>query len=163
MLYRGDIVWVADAKVTGSEQKGMRPALIVSNDKGNEHSPVITVVWLTSADKKPMPTHCTVKATEKSTALCEQLVTISKERVLDYIRSATAKEMADVNRCIVTALALPQEQSGNVKDTVGDIIAEIDELFYNESDGTIAEGIDRAGSVVRQMYRRMCMEGDTYE
>ena len=32
----------------GSLQEGMRPILIISNDKANEHSPVITIVPLMS-------------------------------------------------------------------------------------------------------------------
>ena len=164
MFYRGDIVWVNDSKGVGSEQRGERPALIVSNNTANEHAPIVTVIWLTTADKKPLPTHCTVKATEKSTALCESVVTISKERIIDYIRTATDSEMAEVDRCLMIALGLsgemPQEMpQGNGRELVGDIIVEIDELFYSENDNMVAAGIDEAGSVVRQMYRRICAEG----
>ena len=164
MLYRGDIVWVADAKAIGSEQRGERPALIVSNDTGNEHAPVVTVVWLTTAEKKPMPTHCSVKATAKSTALCEQLVTVSKERIGELIRTATEKEMAEVDRCIMVALGLPQEaqQGCNGKELVTDIITEIDDLFYRETDNAVASGIDKAGSIVRQAYRRLCVESGCF-
>lgn len=161
MLYRGDIVWVAETKAVGSEQKGERPALIVSNNTANEHAPVVTVVWLTTQEKKPLPTHCEVKATEKSTALCENITTVSKERIGEFIRSATYTEMEAVDRCILIALDLyeepPTEPLG--KELVADIITEIDEIYYNETDNRVAEGIDKAGSVVRQMYRRLCVEG----
>lgn len=159
MLYRGDIVWVSDLKATGSEQNGCRPALIVSNNMANEYAPVVTVVWLTTQDKKPLPTHCKVKATEMSTALCENVTTVSKERVGEFIRSATSAEMEEVDRCIMAALALPQEHGENAKDTVLDIISDIDNLFYSETNSDVAEGIDMAGSAVRQAYRKLCFDG----
>lgn len=160
MLYRGDIVWVSDSKAVGSEQRGERPALIVSNDTANEYAPVVTVVWLTTQDKKPLPTHCEVKATEKSTALCENITTISKERIMAFIRSATSAEMENVDRCIAIALDLREEQSEPMeKEFTGAIIKEIDNLYYEETDNAVAAGIDKAGSVVRQAYRRLCAEG----
>lgn len=45
------------------------------------------------------------------------------------------------------------------KELVEDIISKLDEIFYNETDNKVAEGIDKAGSVVRQMYRKICVEG----
>lgn len=160
MLYRGDVVWVMDSKGIGSEQRGERPALIVSNDYANEHAPVVTVVWLTTQEKKPLPTHCEVKGTEKSTALCENVTTISKERVGDFIRSATSAEMEAVDRCIAIALGICDEPSAEPqKELVRDIIAEIDGILFDETDNRVAAGIDKAGSVVRQAYRRICTEG----
>ena len=43
----------------GSIQAGLRPVLIVSNDKANQFSPVITIVPITSKiiGKKKIPTH----------------------------------------------------------------------------------------------------------
>lgn len=157
MLYRGDIVWVSDSKATGSEQNGGRPALIVSNDMANEHAPIVTIVWLTTQDKKPLPTHCKVKATEMSTALCENVTTVSKERVGGFIRSATSAEMEEVDRCIMAALGLWEVPVK--KDFIFDIIVEIDKLFYKENNSVVAAGIDKAGSVVRQAYRKLCFDG----
>ena len=160
MFYRGDIVWVSDSKSMGSEQRGERPALIVSNDMANEHAPIVTVVWLTTQDKKPLPTHCEVRATEKSTALCENITTVSKERIGDFIRSATQKEMENVDRCISIALNLFEERHEPMeKEFAGSIIKEIDNMYYEETDNSVAAGIDKAGSVVRQAYRRLCAEG----
>lgn len=160
MLYRGDVVWVMDSKGVGSEQRGERPALIVSNDTANEHAPVVTVVWLTTQEKKPLPTHCEVKGTEKSTALCENVTTISKERVGSFIRSASYTEMEEVDRCIAIALGIYDEPSAEPqKELVRDIISEIDGILFDETDNRVAAGIDKAGSVVRQAYRRICTEG----
>lgn len=45
---RGDLVRVRIDPVEGSEQGGERPALVVSPDLINEHSPVVLVIAITS-------------------------------------------------------------------------------------------------------------------
>ena len=60
--------------MAGSEQGGGRPAVVVSNDMCNRYSPVITVVFLTTREKKDLPTHVQIKSSRyDSTALCEQV------------------------------------------------------------------------------------------
>lgn len=108
-IYRGDIFFVTGngGKIEGSEQKQDRPAIIVSNDKNNEHSPVVEVVFLTSAAKtKWLPTHTEVLCQIPSTALCEQVVSISKTRLGDYIRSCTDEEMKRIDECLLISLGL---------------------------------------------------------
>lgn len=90
---RGDIFFIAEGAYTGSEQNGGRPGVIVSNDVGNKHSPNVEVVFLTSREKKPMPTHVEVLCKVPSTALCENIQTVSKERLDSFIRSCTTSEM----------------------------------------------------------------------
>ena len=46
MCKRGDIYYVNFGEKDGSKQGGVRPALVVSNNKANKHSPVVTVVPL---------------------------------------------------------------------------------------------------------------------
>jgi len=107
---RGDIVFVRDYRhTTGSEQDAVRPAVIVSNDKGNFFAPIVEVVFLTTQEKKPLPTHTTVMCKVPSTALCEQISTVSKERITEYIRSCTDKEMQAIDRCMKISLGLTAE------------------------------------------------------
>ena len=40
-ITRGDIYYVDAIDSVGSEQRGGRPAIVVSNDKCNQHSPVV--------------------------------------------------------------------------------------------------------------------------
>lgn len=47
-FYRGDIFFIAHSPVSGSEQGGHRPGVIVSNDLANRYSPNVEVVFLTS-------------------------------------------------------------------------------------------------------------------
>ena len=48
-MKRGEIYYIESTyRETGSEQRGGRPAVIVSNDKNNENSEVVEVVYMTS-------------------------------------------------------------------------------------------------------------------
>ena len=104
---RGDIWFVTGAKsVVGSEPAGSRPAVIVSNNKGNKYSPNVEVVFLTSKDKKPLPTHVPIIAKVPSTAMCENVQTVSKERLEDFIRSCTDKEMKAIDTALLCSLGI---------------------------------------------------------
>ena len=43
MIQRGEIYLVNLTKNVGSEQGGIRPAVIIQNDKGNQYSPTTVV------------------------------------------------------------------------------------------------------------------------
>lgn len=86
----GDIVFVNFGENEGSEQGGIRPAIIIQNDKGNEHAPTTIVASITSQDKRPLPTHVVVKPHQSglkavSTILMEQVRTIDKSRILSKV------------------------------------------------------------------------------
>lgn len=59
---RGDIYYADLNPVIGSEQGGMRPVVIIQNNKGNEHSPTVIVATITAKTsvKTQLPTHCLV-------------------------------------------------------------------------------------------------------
>lgn len=103
---RGDIFFITEGTYTGSEQSGDRPGVIVSNDLGNKHSPNVEVVFLTSREKKPMPTHVEVLCKVPSTALCENIQTVSKERLDTFIRSCTTSEMKNIDHALLYSLGL---------------------------------------------------------
>jgi mRNA interferase MazF len=87
----GDVCYVdVPDDIAGSEQSGIRPALIVQNDKGNEHSPTTIVALITSRKKKWIPTHITVFPKESglnkiSTVMFEQIRTIDKTRIISKV------------------------------------------------------------------------------
>ena len=107
-VYRGEIYYIHETAVEGSEQAGGRPAVIVSNDVGNEHAPVVEVVYLTTREKKSMPTHVAVKTAPawQSTALCEQIHTVTKSRIGDYKGQTTEAELAAIDRALAVSLGL---------------------------------------------------------
>ena len=74
----------------GSIQDGIHPVVVVSNEKCNTHSPVISVVSFTSQEKPHIPTHIYVGKegnglTKDSTALCEQILTINKDCLIEFM------------------------------------------------------------------------------
>lgn len=108
MLKRGDIHYILEGTVTGSEQRAGRPAIIVSNDTCNVKSEVVEVVFLTTRPKSNMPTHITIRsAPHMSTAICEQITSVSKERLGDFVGACTESEMAQVDVALRYSLALP--------------------------------------------------------
>lgn len=107
--FRGDIVFVEKSKYIGKECGGDRPAVIVSNNSGNHFSDCVEIVYLTTAKKKDLPTHVDVKCRVLATALCEQIYTVSKERITQYIRSCTDEEMQKIDDALMVSLGLNKE------------------------------------------------------
>lgn len=105
---RGDIFYIANSKFysTDPTNEAGRPGIIVSSDELNEHSPVVEVVYLTTKDKKPMPTHIGILCKIPSTALCETIYTVTKDRLGDFVRTCTDKEMAAIDRGMLHSLGI---------------------------------------------------------
>lgn len=83
----------------GSEQKLIRPALIIQNDKGNYFSSCTIVLPISSSIKSLyLPTHVTIKKNERnglkmdSVLVCEQIRAISEQRIVKKIGSITKQE-----------------------------------------------------------------------
>lgn len=108
-VYRGDIYYVTSIypnDTIGSEQRAGRPAIIVSNNKNNLHVSTVTVVYLTTQDKPPMPTHVPVICRVPSTALCEQIATVAQERLGDFVRTCTKAEMEAIDKALMIQLGI---------------------------------------------------------
>ena len=168
---RGDIFWVENSNNSryAHEAVKTRPAIVVSSDMGCERALTVNVVWLSSTMKE-MSTHCHVRALEDSMALCEQIATVSKDRLGDYIRSATYKELNDVMSCIRIALGMECEDDGipdNTeeirRDVHRELIEKIDDRYYWEKDSSVATGIDIANSIIRESYRKSLVRYDSSE
>jgi mRNA interferase MazF len=111
-ITRGQIV-MANLPVMGtSVQHGLRPCIIVSNNKANTYSPNVVLVPLTSRSKKPLPTHYTIVPTLKnglkvnSTALAEQIITISKSAIQKVIGCVDNSDMIHVNKILKESISL---------------------------------------------------------
>lgn len=92
MCMRGDIFYVDFGSNTDScVQCGVRPALVVSNNRANRFSPVVTVIPLTARTykRRSIPTHVLVPKSsgsglsKNSMALAEQVCTIDKSQLLE--------------------------------------------------------------------------------
>lgn len=118
-IKRGDIYFITGAEVTGSEQRGEHPAIIVSNNTGNKHSPVVEVVYLTTKRKTGIPTHVYINSAERpSIALCEQIVTVCKSRLERYMGSVTVAEMRRIDRALTTSLGIHRTGGNTMEITM---------------------------------------------
>lgn len=107
MCKRGEIYYIESYYTTGSEQRAGRPAVIVSNDKNNEYSATVEVVYLTTQPKHDLPTHVTVRGTGRdSTALCEQVSTVAIERVGEFCGECNKQEMVAIETALMISLDL---------------------------------------------------------
>lgn len=138
-MKRGEIYYIAPIVQRGSEQKGGRPAIIVSNDKCNEHSDVLEVVYLTTKQKSDLPTHVTIRSSEReSTALCEQITPVAKERVGDYKGKLTDTEMLNVEIAMLIGLAIDMPKQKIVEKPVEKVVEVIKEVpVPAEQDGGV--------------------------
>ena len=111
-IKRGDIFYADLSPVVGSEQGGVRPVLIIQNDVGNRHSPTVICAAITSKmNKAKLPTHIEIDATKyhlvkNSVVLLEQIRTIDKQRLKDYICHVDKKKMCQIDEALRISLEL---------------------------------------------------------
>ena len=109
---RGDI-FLADLTnyTKGNIILGIRPVVVVQNDMGNYYSPNVIVCAVTSAMKKPMPTHVELKngaanLEKDSTVMAETILTIEKSDLINYIGTLGKDDIDKVNQAVASSLQL---------------------------------------------------------
>ena len=109
-IKRNEVYYADLSPVRGSEQGGIRPVLIIQNDIGNKHSPTTIVAAITSRQTKAkLPTHVDVSVeglTKDSIVLLEQIRTIDKNRLTDYVGRLDKETMGKVDRAIVISFGI---------------------------------------------------------
>lgn len=109
---RGDI-WYAELPIiTGScVQGGHRPVLVVQNEYGNIFGQTTIVVPLTAQLKRNLlQTHVVVPndishLRENSTVLCEQIQTIDKSQLTDFVWTICGTDtMKEIDRAVKVSL-----------------------------------------------------------
>ena len=112
MIARGEIYLAALDPVVGSEQGGVRPVLIIQNNVGNRFSPTVIVLAITSQlGKARLPTHVEIPAhghglNKDSVALAEQIRTLDKRRLREYLGCLSEEVMKRVDTAIKMSLEL---------------------------------------------------------
>lgn len=110
-VQKGDLFYADLGKTIGSEQSGIRPVIVIQNNVGNKYSPTVIVAPLTSKIKKQtMPTHVEIGERfglpDYSIVLLEQVRTIDRQRILDYVGTADSKTMKQINTALSVSLDL---------------------------------------------------------
>lgn len=124
MVERGGIYWVDFDPVKGSEQGGLRPALIIQNDVGNRNSPTTIVAAISSRmPPRPFPMVVTIAPAESglsqpSVVNCAQLTTVHQtgpqsrfrpppgEREVRPVGRLSQSKLAEVDRALKLSLGL---------------------------------------------------------
>jgi mRNA interferase MazF len=111
LVKRGEIYWVDWGEGKGSEQAGIRPALVIQNDIGNEVSPNTIIASLTTAPNKPFP--FLVIFTAKESGLDKDgavdlasIMTVSKTRLVEKCGELNTPKMEEVDRALKVSLEL---------------------------------------------------------
>lgn len=109
---RGDMYYADLGHGIGSEQEGYRPVVIIQNDVGNKHSPTVIIASITSkrGDKPKLPTHYYIDAEagleQPSIVLLEQLRTVDKRRLRDFIGHLPDKHIQGINHALAVSIGL---------------------------------------------------------
>lgn len=163
-IRRGEIFYIARGGAScGSEQYADRPAVVVSNDENNKHSGIIEVAYLTTQPKTELPTHVTIRSTGRvSTVLCEQVTSVSVERVNNYIGQVSEQEMKNIDIALMISLQLDGDSKSHKQynETIKKQQEEIDSLkkeieqVQQECDDRIAE-IEQEAAVYVEENRKV--------
>lgn len=114
-IKRGDIYHANLDNGIGSEQKGGRPVLIISNDMGNYYSRTVIAAVITSSieSKSNLPTHFFIKTQQRlmrdSIVLLEQIKTIDKIRLSNYLGTLDNETMVKINDALAVSVGLKGE------------------------------------------------------
>ena len=96
-ILRGDIYWADLNPVTGSEQGGLRPVLILSHNVFNERSGTVIAVALTSQPQKaayPLTFELVnSELPKKSWVKISQIRTLSVKRILKKISKVSDEDL----------------------------------------------------------------------
>lgn len=113
-IHKGDVLLVDFKKNEGSEQNGIRPAVVVQNDTGNAFSPTTIVCPLTSQEKTMGVTHVLLSPEDcgifqKSVVLCEQVRAIDKSRIRRKVgRIVSSTKLEAIERKILLSFGITE-------------------------------------------------------
>ena len=95
---QGDIVYFDLNPTKGHEQKGKRPAIVVSINVFNEHTKMAIVCPITS-NMKDFPTHYKLEDTKKikGSVLCEHIRSIDyNERNFSFVEKSSENDLLSI-------------------------------------------------------------------
>jgi len=112
-IQRGDIYYANLNPVYGSEQGGIRPVVVIQNNCGNFYSPTVIVAATTAKLNKPaLPTHILIRKSiynnlkKDSIIMLEQIRTIDRSRLSDYIGHLSDSTMRSMDRALAVSVGL---------------------------------------------------------
>lgn len=144
---RGEIHYIDDMGHTNEfGYRSGRPCIIISDDSANQYSSHVTVIPPTSQEKQPTPTHVAIQCKMSSTTLCENIQTVPKEKVGNYIRTCSKAEMAEIGKGVCCALGVPMPGTSKA----------ISDSLHESVDATNAKIIKLEAE--REVYKKVCTQ-----
>lgn len=116
IVNRGEIYYTNLDLVTGSEQGGYRPVVVLQNNVGNFYSPTTIVAAITSRLKTNMPTHVHIEnecLPHNSVILLEHLRTVDKSRLDEFQGRLTQEEISKLDKALAISLDLRIREDKN--------------------------------------------------
>ena len=116
-VLRGQMYYANLDPVIGSEQGGTRPVLVIQNNVGNCFSPTIIIAPITTRVKKlRQPTHIGIPPffglPQSSMAMLEQIRTIDKSRLDDYVGCLDDDVMDYIDEALGISVGLQDPAGG---------------------------------------------------
>ena len=116
-VLRGQMYYANLDPVIGSEQGGTRPVLVIQNNVGNCFSPTIIIAPITTRVKKlRQPTHIGIPPffglPQSSMAMLEQIRTIDKSRLGDYVGCLDDDVMDYIDEALGISVGLQDPAGG---------------------------------------------------
>jgi len=111
-ISRGDVVLCDLNPVVGTEQRGIRPVVVLQIDRANAVSPhTIIAPFTTKIRRALLPSHVFVPASvgglsKDSVALCEQIRVIDKHRIVKVLGHLNRSYLEDISRALRAILGL---------------------------------------------------------
>jgi mRNA interferase MazF len=121
---RGEIYWVDFNPVIGSEQRGRRPAVVISADDLNSRLPVVAVAAVTTTLTKLAPSAARIVVdlpsgrplAESGRILAFQVRTIDKQRLRGYLGILTASQRDELSAALRAAWDLGEAAAVPAQD-----------------------------------------------
>ena len=103
---QGDLVYLDFNPIKGHEQRGTRPAIVISNNVFNEHTKMVVLCPI-SSNTKDFPTHYILEDSKKivGAVLCEHIRSMDyNARKMRFIEESSENDLLSVitlmNACI---------------------------------------------------------------
>ena len=106
-MKRCEVWWINFDPSVGGEIRKKRPAVIISNNAANQFLNRVQVVPLTGSVGKlyPSETYVSLRG-KKAKAMADQLITVSKKRLINQAGTVSKTEMEGIERAIIIQLDL---------------------------------------------------------
>jgi mRNA interferase MazF len=149
-------------KEEGSEQRLGRPVLVISNDMANMYSPVVEVVSMTLQKKPDLPTHVLIDEGRcaGSTVLCEQIKSVSVERLGNYLCTIDEETMDEIDYALAVSIDINCyiDEVIELRKEVKDLKGRLNNTIVKET-VAVTKGEQPSPDIIEgQIYRKMYNE-----